>query len=326
MQSHRRNPAGLFCFSSAVLIFLFTITAGCTRNVRMESVPLPAEVIDMNRIRLYPVPLGDGTAIKVLYLEKNSKKQPYLRMNLNYKEAGLNLIEAIKDGDILFHRIIVRNEKGQLLGQSTINFTAVNIKSTTITKEEQSMVITDSMNEIEVGESVKEGTVVRKEYSLKTFTDEDNVPQTIPLKTVPKTGSYINVYIEIAYLRPYLHELCPVEEKDSCPAATDLAMRTVREENKQVLDEIIEKYKKGEEGPFRFEPARSADHYRQAVRKTVDEINQSSDKPPEGMRVQDVNGNPEKTYTNIASFGSRLYYREWKLVSPPAYFKIVSDP
>jgi hypothetical protein len=307
----------MFC-KQHICLFLLALTglAACAREVRMQSPEIPPEVIDMSRIRLEPV---EGNELEIH--SGGDSGLPYLLMNLTYAGSGLNVIEEMKRGRILFHKIVVRDVSGRVLGEEPINFQAVRMTETRIQKSESDVYITADNDQIMLKKQEESGEVVRRIYTIRTFTDTDRVPQIIRLREMPDTNQPVTVYVVLHLVEPVLKEVCREIDGEACPVADYYTFREVREELAEVMRSIQRAHERQEDLPA-FRLKNQPDHYVKQMKANLARINELYKAPHDNIKVLNLSGQPAALYANVASFGSRIYYREWKLISEPGFFRV----
>jgi hypothetical protein len=311
----------MYCFRrhsirALLLLQLTALIAGCAREIRMQSPEIPPEVIDMSRIRLEPT---EGTELEVRF--GGERERPYLLMNLTFAGSGLNVIEEIKRGRILFHKIVVRDASGRILGEEPINFQAIKMTETRIQKSESDVYITSDNDQITLDRQDQNKDVIRRNYAIRTFADNDKVPQIVRLREMPDTNSPISVYVVLHLVEPVLKEVCKEMDGEACPVADYYTFREVREELSDVMRRIQQAYEKQEDLPA-FRLKNSPDYYVKQMKENLSRMNATHKAPHENLKVLNISGQPATLYANVASFGSRLYYREWKLISEPGFFRV----
>lgn len=302
----------------------------------MSSPEIPPEIIDMNRIRMEPV---DSTSndLEIRYYDdqkleqttdqktktdlKTDKAKPYLFLNLTFYGAGINVIEEIKKGRILFHKIVVRDSSGRVLGEEPINFQATKMSTTRIQKSESDVYISNDNERIPLSEEEKSKDVIRRSYTMRSFTENDKVPQVIRLRELPDPNSYVSVYVVIYLVEPVLKEVCRQIDGNSCPVVDYYTFREIREELNSLMQEIRRAYERQEDIPA-FALKEPTDSYRSQMKQNLDDLNTRFHLPPNDIKVINLANSTANLYSNVANFGSRVYYREWKLLSEPTYFRV----
>ncbi len=297
-------------------LLLLASVAGCATQVRMQSPDIPPEVIDMSRIRLQPT---EGKELEVRY--GGEQERPYLLMNLTFTGSGLNVIEEIKRGRILFHKIVVRDASGRVLGEEPINFQAIKVTETRIQRSESDIYITSDNQQIKLGEDNPDRDIVRRSYTIRPYTDSDTLPQIVRLREMPDTNSPISVYVVLHFIEPVLKEICREMDGEACPVADYYVFRDVREELQGLMQQIQQAYEKQEDLPA-FRLKRPPEFYVKQMKANLKRMNAAHNVPPGNIKVLNLSGQPATLYANVASFGSRLYYREWKLISEPSYYRV----
>lgn len=303
-----------------LIILLSVLSGNCGSTAVMAPVDRPRELINLNRVVL-ETREKSTEGEPVVLVRKTREGQNYLLLNLAFQGAGIHIVNAIKNGEILEHRILVRDSTGQIIGSSPINFQAVKVTRTRIQKDEQEVIVTEENTTVPYQDGEESRETVRRSYALRSFDEDERIPQSIVLSRVPEPGEYISVYVQISFVDPVLRELCNSVEAGACPRSEKLVFREIRKDNQAVVDEIIERYKNYEQGPFRFELKKNADYYRDSIKGEIEELNKRNthDRYTEFVTP---GGNPFEEYSNVARTGSRVFYREWRLVGEPRYFKI----
>lgn len=310
-----RNPAW-----SATLIIIITTLIQCGTAATIASIDRPRPIIDLGRVVLEPMQKSSDGQARVI-VRKTREGQDYMLLNLSFQGAGIHLVEAIKQGRILEHRIIVRNAKGEILGTNPINFQAVKVTRTRIQQDEQEVLVTEENTTVPFEEAAGETETVKRSYSLRSFDEDDRIPQSIVLTKVPQAGDYVTVYIELSLVDPVLQELCTTIESGACPRAHSMPFREVQQDNEDALNEIIQRYKNYEKGPFRFSLKKTPDYYRDSIKEEIEKLNER-DTHDRYTQFQTPAGNKFEGYSNVARTGSKVFYREWKLVGEPRYFQV----
>lgn len=310
-----RNPAW-----SVALIIIITTLIQCGTAATIASIDRPRPIIDLGRVVLEPMQKSSDGQARVI-VRKTREGQDYMLLNLSFQGAGIHLVEAIKQGRILEHRIIVRNAKGEILGTNPINFQAVKVTRTRIQQDEQEVLVTEENTTVPFEEAAGETETVKRSYSLRSFDEDDRIPQSIVLTKVPQAGDYVTVYIELSLVDPVLQELCTTIESGACPRAHSMPFREVQQDNEDALNEIIQRYKNYEKGPFRFSLKKTPDYYRDSIKEEIEKLNER-DTHDRYTQFQTPAGNKFEGYSNVARTGSKVFYREWKLVGEPRYFQV----
>ncbi len=306
-----------------ILILLGALTAGCGTAATMAPPSRPEPLINLKKIILEPmVKASDGQARVVI--RKTREGQDYMLLNLSFQGAGIHIVEAIKQGRILEHRIVVRNSRGEILGTNPINFQAVKVTRTRIQQDEQEVLVTEENTTVPFEEAGGEKETVKRSYSLRSFDENDRIPQSIILTKVPTSGEYVTVYVELTLVDPVLQELCTTLESGACPRATNTPFREIRQDNEDTLSEIIQRYKNYEKGPFRFTLKKTPDYYRKSIQEEIDKLNER-DTHDRYTEFQTPGGNRFEGYSNVARTGSKVFYREWRLLGEPRYFQVALE-
>ena len=304
----------------AALLAMPMISSLCNTAVTMAPVQKPNPLINLNRVVLEPME-KKATGEPEVVVRKTREGQNYILLNLSFQGAGLHIVDAIRTGRILEHKIVVRDSRGRVIGSSPINFQAVKVTRTRIQKDEQDILVTDENTSVPLEDATEGRETVQRSYALRSFSEDDRIPQSIVLTSVPAPGEHISVYVEISLVDPVLQELCSSVEAGACPRTQKMVFREVENDNRDVIQEIIDRYKNYERGPFRFELKKTPDYYRKAIQEEIAELNKRNTHD----RFTDFltpGGNRFEEYSNVARTGSRVFYREWKLLGEPRYFKI----
>ncbi len=319
--------------------FLLICVLGCAtpppaKNIILRSFP---EKIDLNRVGMIPVRSGsysqkqDKDGPEEIPIYENEKKEPYLFLNLKYADSGLNIIELIKKGEIIAHSVIVRNSKGEMIGEESLNFTAFTRTETIVI--EQGIVVSDDNSKNPIPEldrkSTRESTFSPKEYS-----DSDLIPQSISFlrkensyagRKEPAEGEVISIYLELVYVSPFFQEYC-LETNANCEAKRSALFSSIAQKNKERL--AIMQSEMQRNMPVKFENKKD-----KAEKEAAKELNTTQIK----AEINAINGGLWTNATptagdeylvaqpkNPASYadGHYLNYREYSLVSVPKFFKI----
>mgnify|MGYP006996006169 CR=1 FL=1 len=271
----------------------------------------------MSRIKLIS-PAGD----QPLEVHFGGKQDlPYLLLNLSFAGSGLNVIEEIKKGHILFHKIVVRDAAGRVLGEEPINFQVIKMTETRLKQSESDVYISPDNQQIKIGDEKHNQEVVRRSYTIRAYSEDEPVAQVIRLRELPDSNTPISIYVVLHYVQPILLEVCKEFDGTSCPMAEHYTFRETKEELQKMLQLIKAAYQKQEDLPG-FQLKNPPEWYRKQMKENISRINELKQEPPGHIRVLNVSNEESKLYANVGSFGSRLYYREWKLLSEPTYFRV----
>ena len=300
---------------------LISINCGTTATTAPASKPAPR--INLHDIALEPMQKSSDGVGRVI-IRKAREGQDYVLLNLSFQGAGLHIVDAIKQGQILEHRIVLRNSRGEILGTNPINFQAVKVTRTRIQKDEQEVLVTDENTTVPFEEAAGQEETVKRSYSLRDFEETDRIPQSIVLTRVPEAGEYISAYVELTLVDPVLRELCTNLEAGACPRALTMPFREIRSDNQDVIQEIINRYKNYEKGPFRFSLKKTPEYYRKSIQEEIDKLNER-DTHDRYTEFKNPGGSKFEDYSNVARTGSRVFYREWRLLGEPRYFQVALE-
>jgi hypothetical protein len=279
---------------------------------KCQSVPLykaTPERIDLNNVRMI-TPAESSKAeneeepatkagVKIsekpwVNLEYTEKGKASIQAELYCNESGLNIIEEIKKGTILEHLIIVKNSAGETIASQPINFQAFEITPNAL------------------------GNKSIQTAEPRRYTENETVPQTIELdpKKVPGVGESVSIYLELTYVNPFLDGACAKENK-SCENDKELLFERIAEKNRNQLKRLKESYENGNFEKFEGLSSSEVESEKSFIREQVNRLNQST----ETFSTKDF-----KPYTGKSmSYDANKYsYREWNLVSPPRFFKILN--
>ncbi|MBW7857255.1 MAG: hypothetical protein H3C43_02895, partial [Leptonema sp. (in: Bacteria)] len=163
--------------------------------------------------------------------------------------------------------------------------------------------------------------VIRRSYTIRSFTENDKVPQVIRLREMPDPNSYVSVYVVIHLVEPVLQEVCRKLDGDSCPVVDYYTFREIREELTGLMQDIRRAYERQDDVPS-FKLKEPTDNYVRKIKENLADLNARYLIPPDHIKVMNLANSPSVLYSNVANFGSRVYYREWKLLSEPTYFRV----
>lgn len=325
-KKHIKNLAGAPGVSM-LLASLFLVTA-CSKSVVRTVIPpeKETETIDLNKIEM----VSRSKDEKVLLVKQDSKGKYYIKFYLKYQGSGINVINSIRSGKIIFHQIVIKDARGEELGSDSINFHSFDVTL----KDTRSMVQDDSgRQEITLAKQQKEPELENIEYS-----DSDAVPQIVGVKRMPDLIYPVAVYIEIWYIQPFFSDICYKGQGDVLSSSRiDKIFNKIDEENKKKLHEIRTKYevelknemkKKRltaknlpviEKFPSYKKGNPKLDQYQNEMKEVINSLNTSHVNPAKEVKVE---GSP---YHNVADFGNKLNFRIWKLISIPKYYKLAKD-
>ncbi len=291
--------------------------------------------------------------VNVEYSENN---KPFIRLELFFKDSGLNIIEEIKKGTIVEHRIVVKNHKGETISAQPVNFQAYEVTETKIEKIRNKVVIGETQEKFKLSDLGKESKSF-KESEPRRYSDDSPVPQALELdpKKVPIAGEYVNIYLEITYVNPFLEGICDVDNKD-CEQDKTIIFRNIAERNRIELESLRGSYEEGNFQKFKTMTPEEIALEKKIIKDKIYALNNSlnTSLPKESSHAKynrsfpymsfapvtlkettvTFNGSPEREVTGTISSayvdqthnydGNKYFYREWNLVSTPRFFKIQS--
>jgi hypothetical protein len=280
------------------------------------------------------VPMLDPDS-NMIKITTNEKGRPVALLSLEYTNSGIDVIDAIRRGEILEHNIIIRDQKGEELGRAPINIIQYEVEEIASNKGEQKILLTNSGSGINLKKSNELPPISRK-GKVRLFQNNEVIPQYIELSHQPPENSYVSAYIELTYVKPYMAGVC--EDKSLVNKPEDPTYKTDCEEEKifyqevendnnevirekeTILTQAVSEMKDDSSIPepykekLVFSPKKSATFYKSGIKQRV--INKN---PKPFKDTEDPHGN----FTpNI--HGSRYLYREWKLISNPRFFQITT--
>lgn len=269
-------------------------------------------VIDLNRIVVGPV---DPDKQGKLRIHSDDQGKPVALVEVDYSRAGLNVPQAIRDGRILEHEVLLRNHKGEILGRAPLNFSSFRFERITEQRKARRFLILPNATSVTVELEGDNEPKTRIVAHVKNYTDRDAIPQSIELKERPDPEFPVTLQVRMTLIDPYVAPLCkeclddPLYREARKDYQEALAKLRNLEANPELLqDDSAEK-----------EPARisqlahsRADAYRQSVKDAIEKMNKESHRIMKG-KVQ-----------NHTSDGNFIQYRQWNLYSRP-YFFYVSD-
>ncbi|TGN14259.1 hypothetical protein [Leptospira ilyithenensis] len=299
---------------------------------------------DTKKVQLSPDPY-----VNVEYSENN---KPFIRLELYFKDSGLNIIEEIKNGTILEHKIVVKNHKGETISAQPVNFQAYEVTETKIEKVRNKVVIGETQEKFKLSDLGKESKSY-KESEPRRYSDDSPIPQALELdqKKVPSAGEFISIFLEITYVNPFLEGVCDEINLD-CEKDKVIVFRHIAERNRLELESLRGSYEEGDFRKFKSLTAEEVESEKKIIKDKIFALNNSrnSSLPQEPANIKSnrsfpgsgfaptvfketkttVNGS-EKVGT-INAFvdqtqnydGNKYFYREWNLVSFPRFFKIQS--
>ncbi|WP_411823775.1 hypothetical protein [Leptospira sp. 'Mane'] len=298
------------------------------------------------------VQLSSDPYVNVEYSENN---KPFIRLELYFKDSGLNIIEEIKNGTILEHKIVVKNHKGETISAQPVNFQAYEVTETKIEKVRNKVVIGETKEKFKLSDLGKESKSY-KESEPRRYSDDSPIPQALELdpKKVPSAGEFISIFLEITYVNPFLEGVCDELNQD-CERDKVIMFRHIAERNKSELESLRGSYEEGDFRKFKSLTPDEVESEKKIIKDKIFALNNSlnTSLPKEQANIKSnrsfpgsgfasatfketkttVNGSVEtERVGTINAFvdqtqnydGNKYFYREWNLVSFPRFFKIQS--
>ncbi len=288
----------------AYLLFILAVAVSSCSTVPVNR-DYPS-LIDLNKISMEARGAGKE---RLLAIRKNDNGRYFVALNLNYKDSGINVIESIKNGRILKTDIVIRDEKGSVIGREPINFQAFEVEKTTTMVEKKTYLSTKQGDRAEFQTSKSE-PVDRYDASPKQYTDNDPVPQIILLDSLPSDGSWVSVVVELVYIAPFLAQSSCRSGAEICPVE-DSVFDEIERDNNEVLQgiqqKIIQRYKASQSSGSAditlpvFKLKNTEDYYITNMKNKIQALNETSADEPAS---------------------TRLVFRQWRLICAPRYFKI----
>lgn len=315
------------------ILFIITLAAvaACqtTGPEVIKSFPDYSEEINLNNIGMRPLG-ASGSEDSIIEIRKNSKGNPVALLELDYKNSGLNVIQAIKNGKILEHHIVIMDSRGREIGRAPVNFIAFEVEEITSSVQSQKLLFTDSGSEVEYDRSDRpEPQPLERKARLKVYEDGANVPQYVELEKAPGSGDVVSIYLELVYIEPFYSELCGSSQKD-CPQVEKIAFRQVRQDNSQTIqkieDRVNESLKRTPDGREAEVVSLESDTLVFRLKKPVADYKAGIQREIKRLNQRPANNEKNDPYVNYtAKGGDYLHYREWKLLTVPRYFQIRNE-
>jgi hypothetical protein len=282
------------------------MSTGCKTQKKLVPPAKQVEDIDLSKIIMLaqrsapsqnPGVSSESRDLK-LHITKDGRY--YVILYLSFKGAGINVIESIKKGQILFNRIYIKDESGKELAKDAINFQAFLKEETTITED----VFIESLegNKASILQTGKPS--VKVDWKEKVYTENDTIPHVlfIPRNLLSSNDTQVTIYLELTYIEPFIHELCE-EEQANCPKIESMIFNDVRYNiagkmrESQKLSGSSKQSTDGDSQRFKLSQA-DQEKYEKMIKNSIDKLN----------------GNfPDK----VAGTNTKAYFRRWKLVTDP---------
>ncbi len=286
--------------------------------------------VNLGEVKLEPITSAPNEPLNVF---KGTDGNNYLFFNLNYKDSGLSVVEAIKAGEILDNKIIVRDQTGKVIGSEIVNiqdFTQVeskaNSKLTLKTLEGfQTTIPAQAIFERKDSETAYTGN-----NRFYTANDKD-VYQIVKLNELPPNSSYISAQVFMTYVQTSLQQVCvdksvqpdTKNSKDAKPVVVSTTVCKVQEEeiHKSVLLDNKERISKIE--------TENSSMKNEKIGKKFFVSNDEYFKYKEDMKKKAaasgktlVTSDKKNVSSVIDVEKAKVNFREWNLYSEPKYFQI----
>lgn len=273
-----------------------------------------SERIDLDHIVVMPLePDKQGR----LPVHTTAENKPVALVQVDYSRSGLNVPEAIRQGRILEHEVLLRNHKGTIIGRAPLNFISFRFERVTEQRQERRFLILPGATSVTVGENKDRQPKTRIVANIQNYTDRDFIPQSIELKSRPDPGYPVSLQVRILLINPYLANICK-----------ECIENSLYKKAKQDYESAMQKLRKLEANPGLIqddsaekEPEeiaqlahKKADAYRKDVKEAIRRMNQAS----HTIR--------EEGPDNHTSGGNFIQYREMHLYSKPYFFEIADAP
>ncbi|MBU44022.1 MAG: hypothetical protein CMN76_12440 [Spirochaetaceae bacterium] len=273
-------------------------------------------VIDLNRIVVGPVdPDKEGR----LRIHTDDEGQPVALVEVDYSRAGLNVPQAIRDGKILEHEVLLRDHKGEILGRAPLNFSSFRFERITEQKKARRFLILPNATSVTVEEAEDPEPKTRIVAHIKNYTDRDAIPQSIELKRRPDTDYPVTLQVRMTLIDPYLAPLCKecLEDPLYREARSDYDEALARLRELEANPDLLQEDTATEAVRAPQELAqlahKKAESYRASIKNAISRMNETSHKIKEGK------------IKNHSSNGNFIQYRQWHLYSRPYFFRVSTD-
>jgi uncharacterized protein YcfL len=285
------------------------------------------EKVNLSEIKLESM---EGTT-EPLSIYKGLDGNNYLLMNLLYDQSGISVIEAIKSGEILENKIIVRDNTGKIIGSDAINFQAFTKIENKLYKNAKSSIQTLDGFVTPVRTDATRtltGEVPEITYTPENiiYKDSDKVPQAIRLTELPPANSYVSILVELTYVQPFLQQVCNFNNKElPCSYIEDGVQKEIRTDNERKFKAIKEEEKKSTAAPskkFGLTDKEFAS-YKDKMKRKVNSTGTSIEASKEIIDPTDASKDKKERVTSVVDVEkAKLRYREWVLLSEPKFFPI----
>ncbi|MCB1167090.1 MAG: hypothetical protein KDK33_13095 [Leptospiraceae bacterium] len=270
-------------------------------------------VIDLNRVVVSPVDPDSDGRLRIYQTEDGG---PVAIVAVDYSRAGINVPQAIRDGRILEHEVILRDHKGEILGRAPLNFSSFRFERVTEQRKARRFLILPNATSVTVEETEDPEPVTRLIAHIKNYTDRDSIPQSIELKRMPDDGYPVTLQVRMVLIDPYVAPLCKECMEDALYAQArseyDAALQKLQrlQDHPELLtSDAVETADNAGEEISQLARTR-ADAYRASIKKAIEKMNSAAHRMQEGKAL------------NHTTDGNFIQYREWQLYSRPYFFYI----
>lgn len=283
-----------------------------TANTISKKEHKPTELIDLNQIKIVPMPDPESNFLKIT---KNKEGKPVALLSLDPSNSGLDLVGSILGGEILEHSVVIRNEKGEELGRAPVNVLQYEVEEIAKNKGEKKILLTESGSEVDI-KKTNELPPIEKKAKIYTFKGNEIIPQYIEINKNPNEGSYVSVNLELTYAKPYAELDCYSSESEANSNSF-----CSRDFHKDIQTEIQNSIKEKESILTRAISEMKDDSLPRQYREQLAlRLRKNTNEYRSGIKTNVENVNQQKL-SGKTSTGS-YYYREWRLASSPKYFQI----
>lgn len=275
-----------------------------------------SQIIDLNRIVVGPIDPDERGRLRI---HSDEDGQPVALVEVDYSRAGLNVPQAIRDGRILEHEVLLRNHEGEILGRAPLNFSSFRFERITEQKKARKLLILPNATSVTVEEAEDPEPQTRIVAHIKNYTDRDSVPQSIELKEPPNPDYPVSLQVRMTLIDPYLIALCRecLEDPLYARARKDYEDSLKRLRELEANPDLLKEESSTEiaEAPQEIAQLahKRADDYRKSVKEAIQKMNEASHKIKNGK------------IENHTSEGNFIQYREWHLYSRPYFFRISTE-
>lgn len=281
--------------------------------------------VNLSELKLEPILTAPNEPLSVF---KGSDGNNYLFFNLIYKDSGLSIVEAIKSGEILENKIIVRDQTGKVIGSEAVNiqdFTQIESKA----NSKLTLKTLDGFQTTIPSQSIFERKESETEYTgnnrFYTALDKD-VYQIVKLNELPPNNSYVSVQVFLTYAQTSLQQICsdksaPKDAKSTKEVVLGTCKLTEEEIQKRILLENKDRISKIE--------TENKSSKNEKIGKKFYVSNDEYYKYKDEMKKKTVSSGSTLTTADNKKISSvldvekaKLNFREWNLFSEPRYFQV----